>query len=43
MDGIAGTIEDEFGTSKGVKIFGRYYSMRVVRFLVCLAVIFTGK
>lgn len=42
MDGIAGTIEDEFGSKKGVKLFGRYFSMRFVRFLICFSVVITG-
>lgn len=43
MDGVAGTIEDDFGVKGGrVKIGGRTFSMRVVRFVICCSVIFTG-
>lgn len=42
MDGLAGTIEDDFNTPKGVKIGNKYFSMRVIRFFICSGVIFTG-
>ncbi|KRW98849.1 hypothetical protein PPERSA_04782 [Pseudocohnilembus persalinus] len=42
IDGLAGTIEDDHLTHRGIKIGNRYFSSRVCRFFINVTVMLTG-